>query len=156
MADSLRLPALDPMTVANRREPDYPGEFKNIVAGRARRALGDAVGLQQFGVNLVMLAPGAASAQRHWHSKEDEFVIILNGEVVLISDSGEQTLKAGDTAGFPAGTADGHHLVNLGSEDARYLEIGSRVAGDVVSYPDIDLVYLGDEGIFTDKLGKAY
>jgi len=156
MADSLRLPALSPATVADRRETDYPGDFKKIVAGRARRALGEALGLNQFGVNLVLLAPGAASAQRHWHSKEDEFVVILSGEVVLISDSGEQTLKAGDTAGFPAGAADGHHLVNKGSEGAQYLEIGSRIAGDVVNYPDIDLVYLGDDGIFTDKLGKAY
>lgn len=156
MADSLRLPALSPETIADSRETDYPGEFNKIVAGRARRALGDALGLQQFGVNLVLLAPGAASAQRHWHSKEDEFIMILSGEVVLIDDSGEQTLKAGDTAGFAAGAADGHHLVNKGSEDAQYLEIGSRIVGDVVSYPDIDLVYLSDGGMFTDKLGKAY
>jgi len=156
MADSLRLPALSPATVADRRETDYPREFKKIVAGRARRALGDALGLRQFGVNFVLLAPGAASAQRHWHSKEDEFVMILSGEVVLISDSGEQTLRTGDIAGFPGGAADCHHLVNKGSEDAKYLEIGSRIAGDVVSYPDIDLVYLGDDEIFTDKLGNAY
>jgi uncharacterized cupin superfamily protein len=156
MADSLRLPALNPATVADIRETDYPGVFNNIVAGRARRALGEALGLQQFGVNFVQLAPGGASAQRHWHSKEDEFVIILSGNVVLINDSGKQTLKAGDTAGFPAGSPDGHHLVNRGSEDAQYLEIGSRIAGDVVSYPDIDLVYLSDGGIFTDKLGKTY
>ena len=94
MAESLVLPALKPESIDLRRETDYPGDFKNIVAGRARRALGDALG-----VNLVQLAAGAASAQRHWHAKEDEFVVILSGEVVLISDGGEQVLRAGDTAG---------------------------------------------------------
>ncbi len=156
MANSLRLPALSPGTIAVRRDIEYPGDFKNIVAGTARRALGDALGLKQFGVNLVLLAPGAASAQRHWHSNEDEFVVILSGEVVLISEGGEQTLKAGDTAGFPAGAADGHHLVNKGSQEAQYLEVGSRVAGDVVAYPDIDLVYYGDTGTFTNKKGEAF
>jgi len=139
-----------------RRETDYPGDFKNIVAGRARRALGDALGLSQFGVNLVQLAAGAASAQRHWHAKEDEFVVILSGEVVLISDGGEQVLRAGDTAGFAAGVADGHHLVNKGSEEAVYIEVGSRRDGDVVEYPDIDLIYLQDSNGFTNKSGEAY
>ena len=156
MTKSLKLPALQPESAEARQETDYPGEYKNIVAGRARRALGDALGLSQFGVNSVHLAPGAASAQRHWHSKEDEFVVILQGEVVLISDGGEQILPAGDTAGFPAGVADGHHLVNKGSEEAVYIEIGSRVTGDVVDYPDIDLVYLKEAGIFTNKRGESY
>ena len=121
-----------------------------------RRALGDALGLSQFGVNLVQLAAGAASAQRHWHAKEDEFVVILSGEVVLISDGGEQVLRAGDTAGFAAGVADGHHLVNKGSEEAVYIEVGSRRDGDVVEYPDIDLIYLQDSNGFTNKRGEAY
>lgn len=156
MAESLVLPALKPESIDLRRETDYPGDFKNIVAGRARRALGDALGLSQFGVNLVQLASGAASAQRHWHAKEDEFVVILSGEVVLISDGGEQVLRAGDTAGFAAGVADGHHLVNKGSEEAVYIEVGSRRDGDVVEYPDIDLVYLQDSNGFTNKRGEAY
>ena len=139
-----------------RRETDYPGDFKNIVAGRARRALGDALGLSQFGVSLVQLAAGTASAQRHWHAKEDEFVVILSDEVVLISDGGEQVLRAGDTAGFAAGVADGHHLVNKGSEEAVYIEVGSRREGDVVEYPDIDLIYLQDSNGFTNKSGEAY
>ncbi|MDP7642936.1 MAG: cupin domain-containing protein [Alphaproteobacteria bacterium] len=130
--------------------------FKNIVKGRARRALGEALGLSRFGVNLVRLAPGSAPSQRHWHSKDDEFVVILSGEVVLISDGGEQILGAGDTAGFAAAAGDGHHLVNKGSQEALYLEVGSRVAGDVVSYPDIDLMYRGDAGIFTNRRGDAY
>jgi uncharacterized cupin superfamily protein len=156
MAESLVLPALKPESIDLRRETDYPGNFKNIVAGRARRALGDALGLSQFGVNLVQLAAGAASAQRHWHAKEDEFVVILSGEVVLISDGGEQVLRAGDTAGFAAGVADGHHLVNKGSEEAVYIEVGSRRDGDVVEYPDIDLIYLQDSNGFTNKRGEAY
>jgi uncharacterized cupin superfamily protein len=156
MAESLVLPALKPESIDLRRETDYPGDFKNIVAGRARRALGDALGLSQFGVNLVQLASGAASAQRHWHAKEDEFVVILSGEVVLISDGGEQVLRAGDTAGFAAGVADGHHLVNKGSEEAVYIEVGSRRDGDVVEYPDIDLIYLQDSNGFTNKRGEAY
>ncbi|MFP6689089.1 MAG: cupin domain-containing protein [Alphaproteobacteria bacterium] len=156
MAETLRLPALGPETVAITRETDYPGDFNLVVAGRARRALGDALGLTQFGVNLVHLAPDSASAQRHWHSREDEFVVILKGEVVLISESGEQTLRAGDTAGFPASAVDGHHLVNKSSEEAQYLEIGSRIAGDVVAYPDIDLVYHSDGRIFTNKRGEKY
>lgn len=156
MTKSLKLPALQPESAEARQGTDYPGKYNNIVAGRARRALGDALGLSQFGVNSVHLAPGAASAQRHWHSKEDEFVVILQGEVVLISDGGEQILRAGDTAGFPAGIADGHHLVNKGSEEAVYIEIGSRVTGDVVDYPDIDLVYLKEAGIFTNKRGEYY
>ena len=156
MAESLVLPALKPESIDLRRETDYPGDFKNIVAGRARRALGDALGLSQFGVNLVQLASGAASAQRHWHAKEDEIVVILSGEVVLISDGGEQVLRAGDTAGFAAGVADGHHLVNKGSEEAVYIEVGSRRDGDVVEYPDIDLVYLQDSNGFTNKRGEAY
>ncbi|PPR21168.1 MAG: hypothetical protein CFH38_01415 [Alphaproteobacteria bacterium MarineAlpha10_Bin1] len=156
MAESLVLPALKPESIDLRRETDYPGDFKNIVAGRARRALGDALGLSQFGVNLVQLAAGAASAQRHWHAKEDEFVVILSGEVVLISDGGEQVLRAGDTAGFAAGVADGHHLVNKGSEEAVYIEVGSRRDGDVVEYPDIDLIYLQDSNGFTNKRGEAY
>jgi len=103
MTQSLKLPALQPESAEARQETDYPGEYKNIVAGRARRALGDALGLSQFGVNSVHLAPRGASAQRHWHSKEDEFVVILQGEVVLISDGGEQILRAGGP-GLPTGT----------------------------------------------------
>jgi uncharacterized cupin superfamily protein len=156
MADSLKLPALRPETVDARGDSIYPGEFKEIVAGRVKRALGDALGLSQFGVNLVRLAPGAASAQRHWHSREDEFVVILGGEIMLITDGGEQKLGAGDVAGFAAGAADGHHLVNKSGEEAVYIEVGSRVAGDVAAYPDIDLVYYSDGNRFTNKRGERY
>ena len=141
MADNakLRLPALDPASVPARLGSDYPEPFAAAVAGRQKRALGDALGLGNFGVNLVRLGPGTASAQRHWHTAEDEFVYVLEGELVLITDGGEQTLRAGMAAGFAAGVADGHQLLNRSDADAVYLEVGDRRAGDEVDYPDIDL-----------------
>ena len=133
------LPAFDPKSVAAQSRTNYPAAFQALVRGRHRRALGDAAGLSNFGVNLTRLEPGAASAQRHWHTLQDEFVYILEGEATLVTDAGEQTLTAGMGAGFPAGRADGHHLVNRGAGDVLYLEIGDRTPGDEVDYPDIDL-----------------
>ena len=133
-------PALDPETVEPRRGTVYPEAFKGIVAGREKRALGNALGLSNFGVNLVRLAPGAASAQRHWHTRQDEFVLVLEGEAVLRTDAGDQRLGPGMAAGFPAGVEDGHHLVNESDRDVVYLEVGDRVPGDGAHYPDIDLV----------------
>ena len=138
----LRLPALDPSTLPEMRSTLYPEPLKERVAGRGRRKLGDACGLTQFGVNLVTLEPGAESALRHWHTHEDEFCYVLEGEVVLISNAGEQTLRAGDCAGYPAGRNDGHHFVNRSSKLARYLEVGTRNDDDVSSYPDDDLQWL--------------
>ena len=100
-------------------------------------------GLTQFGVNLTRLPPGAWSAQRHWHTHEDEFVYVLEGELVLITDAGEETLHAGDSAGFRGGEQDGHHLVNRSDRDAVYLEVGSRIPEDGGEYPDLDMVFLG-------------
>src|SRR3546814_2178981 len=94
---------------------------------------------RSFGVNLVRLPPGALSSQRHWHSQEDEFVYLLEGELTLITDSGEQVLKPGMAAGFPAGKGDGHHMVNNGKDWAVYLEVGNRSLDDETTYPDIDL-----------------
>ncbi len=156
MADNLRLPALNPESVEEKRGTDYPALFRDIVSGRRRKALGYALGLSQFGVNLVRLEPGSASAQRHWHVREDEFVMVLSGELVLASDGGEQILKPGDVAGFAAGVKDGHHLVNKSASEARYLEVGTRAEGETAHYPDIDLVYRGDSQLFTDKAGKQY
>ena len=120
-----------------------------------RQALGDAAGLTDFGVNLLQLPPGAWSSQRHWHSQEDEFTWVLAGEVVLITDAGEEVLRAGDCAGFKAGIADGHHLQNRSNAPATVLEIGSRrPAEDVCSYSDIDM-HWGPEGI-THKNGTPY
>ena len=123
---------------------------------RLRHALGEAAGLTQFGINLHRLAPGGWSSQRHWHTAEDEFVWVLEGEVVLVTDSGEQVLRAGDCAGFPAGEADGHHLQNRSENPALILEIGSRrPADDTVHYPDIDLLWT-EAGGETRRDGTPY
>jgi len=137
---------------------DYPEPFRKVVAGRARKPLGKAAGLDQFGVNLTTLKPGAASALRHWHQNEDEFVYILAGEVVLIEDDGETVLKAGDAAAFKANSGNGHHLVNKSTREAVFLEIGSRFKHERVEYPDVDLVAVGDEqgARYTHKDGRPY
>ena len=141
---SLQLPALDPTTVAEKRGSIYPEPFRSRMGDRVKRRLGDACGLTKFGVNLVTLGPGGQSALRHWHTLEDEFVYVLSGEVVLITDAGEQTLSAGMCAGYPAGKRDAHHFVNRGHEVAMYLEIGNRIAGDNAFYPDDDLMWCDD------------
>ncbi|HXD14491.1 MAG TPA: cupin domain-containing protein [Xanthobacteraceae bacterium] len=137
---------------------DYPEPFRKVVAGRARKRLGLAAGLDQFGVNLTTLKPGAASALRHWHEKEDEFVYILQGEVVLIEDGGETVLKPGDAAGFKANNRNGHHLVNKSTQDAVYLEIGTRSKHERAEYPDVDLAAISDEKgeRYTHKNGEPY
>jgi uncharacterized cupin superfamily protein len=118
----------------------YPDVFAGPCAQRIKRRLGDAVGLTQFGVNLLRLPPGQWTAQRHWHHHEDEFVYVLEGEVVLVTGAGEEIMTAGDCAGFKAGEADGHHLQNRSDREAVLLEVGTRhPGGDRVDYPDIDL-----------------
>jgi uncharacterized cupin superfamily protein len=126
--------------VEPRSGTNYPKEFHARIQGRTKRALGDLFGLDQFGVNLTELAPGAYSALRHWHSHEDELVYILDGEITLITDAGEEVLRPGDVIGFKAGVADGHHLVNRSERPVRYLEVGSRrIEVDRAIYPDDDL-----------------
>lgn len=149
-------PAIDPASIPERKGvSQYPEPFRAMVAGRARRVLGEALGLKHFGVNLTRLDPGAYSSARHWHSLEDEFIYVLEGEVTLITDEGEQTLRPGMAAGFPAAKPNAHHLVNRGSAIATYLEIGDRRPGDEVSYPDIDLAMRWSRG-FTHKDGRPY
>ena len=119
----------------------YPEEFAAPCKPRRRWRLGDAVGLDQFGVNLLRLPAGAWSSQRHWHSAEDEFVWVVEGEVVLIEEGGETILRAGDCAGFKAGVADGHKIENRSDRDAVLLEVGSRrPSDDACDYPDIDMI----------------
>ena len=158
MTDEMRPPALDPGSVKRRAGSSYPAPFDRPCATRDRRALGDALGLSHFGVNLLTLPPGAWSAQRHWHENEDEFVYVLEGEVVLITDAGEQRLTPGMAAGFPAGRGDGHHLVNRSEWSASVLEVGTRAARDRVVYPDIDLVFEASDGTerFLRKDGRPY
>jgi uncharacterized cupin superfamily protein len=137
----IRLPALDPGTVTARTGSGYPEPFRSRVLPREKRALGDATGLKKIGINLTTLMPGKESSVRHYHTLEDEFVFVLEGEVVLRTNEGEQTLVAGMCAGFPAGTTNGHQLVNRTQRPARYLEISNRDPADAAEYPDDDLRY---------------
>ena len=136
----------------------YPPPFDAPCRARARTKLGDAAGLTQFGVNLLRLPPGAWSSQRHWHTSSDEFVYVLSGEVVLVTDAGEEILRSGDATGFKANEADGHCLQNRGNGDALVLEIGSRVAGDSAYYSDIDMMAPpgGKPALYTRRDGTPY
>ena len=130
----------------------YPKPFHRVSAGIIRHALGDHADLDQFGVNLTTIPPGNASALRHWHRSEDEFVFILSGELVLITDEGEQLMTPGMCVGFKAGVENGHHLVNRSDKDATCLEIGSRIDGEECFYPDDNLrVVVHDGGCRRDK-----
>jgi uncharacterized cupin superfamily protein len=156
--EKTRAPALDPLQVEPSRGSNYPEPFRGRVAKRAKRRLGDALGLKNFGVNLTTLPPGAQSALRHWHALQDEFVYVVSGELVLITDAGEQILKAGMAAGFPAGRPDAHYLVNRSPTDATYLEVGDRTSGDAVTYPEDDIEARLKDGrwSFTRKDGTPY
>ena len=159
MAQRLRSPALDPQTVPARRGSSYPAPFRAEVEARQKRPLGDALGIGQFGVNLVLLPPGCWSSQRHWHSHEDEFVYVVSGELTLVTDAGEQVLGAGMAAGFPAGKPDGHHLINRTDRPATYLEAGTRRDDvDEVDYSDIDMAVRHRDGaqVFVRKNGEPY
>lgn len=135
----------------------YPPPFDEACRQRVRRRLGDAAGLSQFGVNLMRLPAGCWSSQRHWHTAEDEFIFVLEGEVVLVTDAGEETLRAGDCAGFAAGEPDGHQLQNRSSADAVVLEVGTRrPTEDETFYPDIDLWAQKGDGGYAHRDGKPY
>ena len=137
---------------------NYPEPFKSQMSGRDRRRLGEVFGLSNFGVNLTRLAPGAKSALRHSHSKQDEFVYILEGQAVLVTDAGDTVLGPGMCAGFKAGSGDAHQLVNRSDTPVSYLEVGDRTAGDDVVYPDDDLELRGDDQQwhYTHKDGSPY
>jgi uncharacterized cupin superfamily protein len=154
----LAAPALDPGTVATRTGSGYPEPYRSRVLPRAKRALGDALGLTKIGVNLTTLPPGKESSMRHWHTHEEEFIYVLEGEVVLRTDAGEQVLSAGTCAGFPLGTRDGHQLVNRSDRPAVYLEISNRDEADQAFYPDVDMHYNlpGHPGKFTRRDGSAF
>ncbi len=153
------LPAFDPADLAESNATGYPEPFKADNSRRWFRRLGDHVGLTNFGVNLVRVVPGAQSSARHAHSKQDEFVMVLSGELVLETNEGRQTLGPGMCAGFPAGGGNAHRLLNLSDRDATFLVVGDRTAGDVAIYPDIDLAYGKDADgrtVFTRKDGTPY
>jgi len=148
---------IDPSSAKTVSGARYPPPYDMPCLKRFRRCLGNAAGLTQFGVNLTRLPAGTWSSQRHWHTAEDEFVYVLEGELVLVTDAGEETLRAGDCAGFKAGTADGHHLQNRTTHDALFLEIGSRrPEQDEVAYPDIDLKALKGRRGYAHVNGEPY
>ncbi|BAY10954.1 cupin domain-containing protein [Calothrix sp. NIES-2098] len=149
---------INPENVPDRTTTLYPQEFKPLVMGRVKKAVGNAAGLKNFGVNLVTMAPGSRSSLRHWHTRQDEFIYIIEGEVTLVTNEGEQILQPGMMAGFPAGEANGHHLVNHSPETVIYLEIGDRTADDQAHYPDDDLMAQASANgwMFTRKDGTLY
>jgi uncharacterized cupin superfamily protein len=136
----------------------YPKPFDKMVEGRSRKRLARTAGLTQFGVNICMLKPGAASSQRHWHENEDELVYVLEGELVLREDSGETVLKPGDAAAWKAGIANGHCLVNRSNRDAIFIEVGTRAASERAHYSDIDMQVVRDASGFnySRKNGEPY
>jgi uncharacterized cupin superfamily protein len=136
----------------------YPKPFAGVLAGREKAKLGDTIGLTQFGVNIATLPPGVWSSQRHWHAAEDEFIYVLEGEIVLVEDEGEIILKPGDAAGFKANSGNGHCLINRGAKTARYLEVGTRSSSDIVTYSDIDMRLERDGAVrrYLHKSGDPY
>ena len=149
---------IDPAMLAAVVGTLYPAPFDQPCRARERRRLGEAAGLQQFGVNLLRLPPGAWSSQRHWHTSCDEFVYVLSGEVTLVSDAGTELLRAGDAAGFKAGEADGHCLQNRSGAEVLVLEIGTRDARDAAHYSDIDMIAPtgGKPALYTRRDGTPY
>jgi uncharacterized cupin superfamily protein len=150
------MPKIDIAAVPKRKGSGYPPPFDAPCADRIRQRLGDAGGLADFGVNLMRLPPGNWSSQRHWHSHEDEFVYVLEGELTLIEDGGETMLRAGDCAAFPKGSGNGHHLVNKTGAVAVYLEVGARAPADVTICSDVDMMSTNADGRFVHKDGTPY
>ncbi len=134
------MPKIDITSIAAQHVASYPREFAPVISGREKQRIGDAAGLTQFGVNITRIKAGSASALRHWHEREDEFIYMLEGELVLREDAGETVLRAGDAAGFKAGSGIGHCLVNRTGRDAVYLEVGTRADSERVHYPDVDFL----------------
>ena len=160
MAQTERLPAIEAATAAVAPPGrGYPEPYASRVAGRVRRPLGDLFGLTHFGVNLTRLPPGGRSALRHTHTREDEFIFILEGEPVLVTNAGETALRPGMCAGFKAGDGNAHHLLNRTGGDVVYLEIGDRDPGDTVIYPDDDIgraLTPNGERVFVHRDGTPY
>jgi uncharacterized cupin superfamily protein len=150
------MPKIDIAAVPRRKGAGYPSPFDVPCAERIRQRLGNAGGLIDFGVNLMRLPPGNWSSQRHWHSHEDEFVYMLEGELVLVEDGGDTLLRAGEYAAFPKGTGNGHHLVNRSDAVAVYLEVGARSPADVTICSDIDIMSTNADGRFVHKDGTPY
>lgn len=150
------MPKIDLDSVPKRLGSGFPPPFAPPCADRVRQRAGNAGGLTDFGVNLMTLPPGGWSSQRHWHSHEDEFVFVLEGELILIEDGGETVLRSGDCAAFPKDSGDGHHMINRSGAPAVYLEVGSRHPDDLITCADIDLMSAVSDGRFVHKDGSPY
>ena len=136
----------------------YPEPYASMMKGRSSLRLGEAGGLTQFGANLVILEPGAMSSLRHWHRVEDEFVMVTEGECVLVQDAGETLMRTGDCAAFPAGSPDGHHFLNRSEAEARFLVVGTKAPSETATYSDVDLIlhFEGGKARYTYKDGSGW
>ena len=152
------MPKIDIGKIAIDTATGYPAPFNKAVEGRSRKRLARAAGLSQFGVNICTLKPGASSSQRHWHENEDEFVYVLEGEVVLCEDGGETVLKPGDAAAWKAGVPNGHRLINRSQRDTVFIEVGTRAPTERAHYSEIDMMVVRDEkgARYTKKNGEPY
>jgi uncharacterized cupin superfamily protein len=152
------MPVIDPARVPLRTGSIYPEPYAAMMQGRSSLRLGEAGGLTQFGVNLVMLEPGAMSSLRHWHHNEDEFVWVVEGECTLVQDEGETVMRPGDCAAFPAGNPNGHHFLNRTDRVAKFLVVGTKAPQEVGVYSDIDLMVKIGSGRaeFTYKDGTPF
>jgi uncharacterized cupin superfamily protein len=150
---------IDLSSVLVRQRTGYPKRFHKVggdILLRRWQELGDAAGLTQFGVNRVVLPPGAASSLRHWHTDEDEFILMLEGELVLVTDEGETRMRAGDMAGFAKGRENGHHFLNRSAKDAVLIAIGTRSATDVCFYSDVDMKVDSRDNRYVTRAGVPY
>lgn len=152
------MPKLDLARVPVKSGSIYPPPYAEMMQGRSSLRLGDAGGLTQFGVNIVTLQPGALSSLRHWHRHEDEFVMVIEGECIMVVDAGEVPMRAGDCAAFKAGDPDGHNFINRSDSVARFLVVGTKAPREVATYSDVDLMVTQEGGIstFTYKDGRPY
>ena len=152
------MPKVDIGKIAIDISTGYPPPFNKVVEGRSRKRLGRAAGLTHFGVNICTLKPGAASSQRHWHENEDEFVYVLEGEVVLREAGGETVLKPGEAAAWKAGVPNGHCLITRSDRNAVFIEVGTRASTERAHYSEIDMMVIRDEkgARYTKKNGEPY
>lgn len=152
------MPKIDLASVPVKTGSIYPEPYASMMKGRSSLRLADAGGLTQYGVNLVTLEPGAMSSLRHWHLNEDEFVMVTEGQCVLVEDQGETPMGPGDCAAFPANSGNGHHFVNRSAAPARFLVVGTRAPRETATYSDVDMMVTmeGGKATFTHKDGSEW
>ncbi len=151
-------PAIDPFSLPGKQGTGYPAPFDKVVEGRDKRALAAPFNLTNLGINMITLPPGASSSQRHWHTKQDEFVYMVDGELMLVTDAGDQVMTPGMVVGFAAGVENGHHLVNRSGREASFLVVADNTPGDEGGYSDIDMLFVRRDGrdLYVHKDGTPY